>query len=102
MATLEDIAKKTAAERSAEEKAAVELLRLAHEHKGCPTGPDGLLRVIDGTAGVAIPMLLIAPLQLGDPLIAEQLISRDAIVSRAADPLIHRAPREKCCRDHTW
>lgn len=44
MTTLEDVAKKKAAEQSAEQKAAVELVRLAQEQGLSLTGPDGLLK----------------------------------------------------------
>lgn len=42
MTTLEDVAKKKA-EQSAEQQAAVELVRLAQEQGLSLTGPDGLL-----------------------------------------------------------
>ena len=44
MMTLEDVAKKRAVEQSAEQKAAVELVRLAQERGLSLTGPDGLLK----------------------------------------------------------
>jgi putative transposase len=43
-ATLDDVAKKKAAEQTAEQQAAVELVRLARERGLSLTGPDGLLR----------------------------------------------------------
>ena len=49
MTTLEDVAKKKAAEQSAEQKAAVELVRLAQEQGLSLTGPDGLLKQLTKT-----------------------------------------------------
>src|ERR1700742_1129934 len=43
-ATLDDVAKKNQAEQSAEQRAAVELVRLAKEQGLSLTGPDGLLK----------------------------------------------------------
>jgi len=43
-ATLDDVAEKKAAEQSAEQQAAVELVRLAREQGLSLTGPDGLLK----------------------------------------------------------
>ena len=47
-ATLNDVAKKTADEQSAEARAAVELVRLAKE-QGLSTGPDGLHKQLTTT-----------------------------------------------------
>ncbi|BBY28767.1 hypothetical protein GCM10023114_17040 [Mycolicibacterium sediminis] len=44
MTTLDDVAEKKQVERSAEQKAAVELVRLAQERGLSMTGPDGLLK----------------------------------------------------------
>jgi hypothetical protein len=41
MTTLDDVAKRKAAEQSAEQRAAVELVRLAQEQGLSLTGPDG-------------------------------------------------------------
>ena len=49
MTTLEDVAKKKAAEQSAEQKAAVELVRLAQEQGLSLTGPDGLIKQLTKT-----------------------------------------------------
>ena len=49
MTTLEDVAKKKSAEQSAEQKAAVELVRLAQEQGLSLTGPDGLLKQLTKT-----------------------------------------------------
>lgn len=49
MTTLEDVAKKKAAEQSAEQQAAVELVRLAQEQGLSLTGPDGLLKQLTKT-----------------------------------------------------
>ena len=49
MTTLEDVTKKKAAEHSAEQKAAVELVRLAQEQGLSLTGPDGLLKQLTKT-----------------------------------------------------
>jgi transposase-like protein len=49
MTTLEDVAKKKQAEQSAEQKAAVELVRLAQEQGLSLTGPDGLLKQLTKT-----------------------------------------------------
>jgi putative transposase len=49
MTTLEDVAKKKAAEQSAEQKAAIELVRLAQEQGLSLTGPDGLLKQLTKT-----------------------------------------------------
>ncbi|MDT5081355.1 MAG: putative transposase, partial [Mycobacterium sp.] len=49
MTTLEDVAKKKAVEQSAEQKAAVELVRLAQEQGLSLTGPDGLLKQLTKT-----------------------------------------------------
>ena len=49
MTTLDDVAKKKAAEQSAEQKAAVELVRLAQEQGLSLTGPDGLLKQLTKT-----------------------------------------------------
>jgi hypothetical protein len=48
-ATLDDVGKKTAAEQTAEQQAAVELVRLARERGLSLTGPDGLLRQLTKT-----------------------------------------------------
>ena len=48
-ATLNDVLKKKPAETSAEQQAAVELVRLAKEHGPSLTGPDGLLRQLAKT-----------------------------------------------------
>ncbi|MDT0264580.1 IS256 family transposase, partial [Jatrophihabitans lederbergiae] len=48
-ATLDDVAKKKAAEQSAEQQAAVELVRLAREQGLSLTGPDGLLKQLTKT-----------------------------------------------------
>lgn len=48
-ATLEDVAKKKAAEQTAEQQAAVELVRLAKEQGLSLTGPDGLLKQLTKT-----------------------------------------------------
>jgi putative transposase len=48
-ATLDDVAKKKADEQSAEQKAAVELVRLAREQGLSLTGPDGLLKQLTKT-----------------------------------------------------
>ena len=48
-ATLDDVAKKKAAEQSAEQLAAVELVRLAREQGLSLTGPDGLLKQLTKT-----------------------------------------------------
>src|SRR5882762_2510652 len=47
--TLNDVAKKKAAEQSAEQRAAVELVRLAQEQGLSLTGPDGLLKQLTKT-----------------------------------------------------
>jgi putative transposase len=44
MTTLDDVAKKKQVEQSAEQQAAVELVRLAQEQGLSLTGPDGLLK----------------------------------------------------------
>jgi hypothetical protein len=44
MTTLDGVSKKKAAEQSAEQRAAVELVRLAQEQGLSLTGPDGLLK----------------------------------------------------------
>src|SRR6195952_2186094 len=49
MTTLNDVAKKKQAEQSAEQKAAVELVRLAQEQGLSLTGPDGLLKQLTKT-----------------------------------------------------
>ncbi|WP_428847318.1 IS256 family transposase [Mycolicibacterium cosmeticum] len=49
MTTLEDVAKKKAAEQSEEQKAAVELVRVAQEQGLSLTGPDGLLKQLTKT-----------------------------------------------------
>jgi transposase-like protein len=49
MTTLDDVAKKKQAEQSAEQKAAVELVRLAQEQGLSLTGPDGLLKQLTKT-----------------------------------------------------
>src|SRR3979411_1155644 len=49
MTTLDDVAKKKAAEQSAEQQAAVELVRLAQEQGLSLTGPDGLLKQLTKT-----------------------------------------------------
>ena len=48
-ATLDGVAKKKAAEQSAEQQAAVELVRLAREQGLSLTGPDGLLKQLTKT-----------------------------------------------------
>src|ERR1700723_3389237 len=48
-ATLDDVAKKQEAEQSAEQQAAVELVRLAKEQGLSLTGPDGLLKQLTKT-----------------------------------------------------
>src|ERR1700742_3437144 len=48
-ATLDDVAKKNQAEQSAEQRAAVELVRLAKEQGLSLTGPDGLLKQLTKT-----------------------------------------------------
>jgi len=48
-ATLDDVAKKKAAEQSGEQQAAVELVRLAKERGLSLTGPDGLLKQLTKT-----------------------------------------------------
>jgi transposase-like protein len=48
-ATLEDVARKKQAEQSAEQQAAVELVRLAKEQGLSLTGPDGLLKQLTKT-----------------------------------------------------
>jgi putative transposase len=48
-ATLDDVAKKKAGEQSAEQQAAVELVRLAREQGLSLTGPDGLLKQLTKT-----------------------------------------------------
>ena len=48
-ATLDDVAKKKQAEQSAEQQAAVELVRLAKERGLSLTGPDGLLKQLTKT-----------------------------------------------------
>src|SRR6185437_2128751 len=48
-ATLDDVAKKKAVEQSAEQQAAVELVRLAREQGLSLTGPDGLLKQLTKT-----------------------------------------------------
>jgi putative transposase len=48
-ATLDDVAKKKAEEQSAEQQAAVELVRLAKEQGLSLTGPDGLLKQLTKT-----------------------------------------------------
>lgn len=49
MTTLEDVVKKKAAEQSAEQQAAVELVGLAQEQGLSLTGPDGLLKQLTKT-----------------------------------------------------
>jgi putative transposase len=49
MTTLDDVAKKRATELSAEQQAAVELVRLAQEQGLSLTGPDGLLKQLTKT-----------------------------------------------------
>src|SRR5271167_3896106 len=49
MTTLDDVAKKKQVEQSAEQQAAVELVRLAQEQGLSLTGPDGLLRQLTKT-----------------------------------------------------
>jgi len=49
MTTLDDVTKKKAAEQSAEQQAAVELVRLAQEQGLSLTGPDGLLKQLTKT-----------------------------------------------------
>jgi putative transposase len=49
MTTLDDVAKKKQAEQSAEQKAAVELVRLAQEQGLSLTGPEGLLKQLTKT-----------------------------------------------------
>lgn len=49
MTTLDDVAKKKATEQSAEQQAAVELVRLAQEQGLSLTGPDGLLKQLTKT-----------------------------------------------------
>lgn len=49
MTTLEDVTKKRQAEQSAEQQAAVELVRLAKEQGLSLTGPDGLLKQLTKT-----------------------------------------------------
>ena len=48
-ATLDDVTKKKAVEQSAEQQAAVELVRLAREQGLSLTGPDGLLKQLTKT-----------------------------------------------------
>src|ERR1700743_2603400 len=48
-ATLDDVAKKKQAEQSAEQQAAVELVRMAREQGLSLTGPDGLLKQLTKT-----------------------------------------------------
>ena len=48
-ATLDDVAKKKAAEQSAEQQATVELVPLAKEQGLWLTGPDGLLKQLTKT-----------------------------------------------------
>ena len=48
-ATLDDVAKKKPAEQSAEQQAAVELVRMAKEQGLSLTGPDGLLKQLTKT-----------------------------------------------------
>jgi putative transposase len=48
-ATLNDVAKRKAGEPSAEQRAAVELVRLAQEQGLSLTGPDGLLKQLTKT-----------------------------------------------------
>ncbi len=48
-ATLDDVAKKKAAEQTAEQQAAVELVRLAREQGLSLTGPGGLLKQLTKT-----------------------------------------------------
>ena len=48
-ATLDDVARKRPAEESAEQQAAVELVRLAKEQGLALTGPDGLLKQLTKT-----------------------------------------------------
>src|SRR6195952_2651534 len=47
--TLNDVAKKKAAEQTAEQQAAVELVRMAREQGLSLTGPDGLLKQLTKT-----------------------------------------------------
>lgn len=49
MTTLDDVTKKKQAEQSAEQQAAVELVRLAQEQGLSLTGPDGLLKQLTKT-----------------------------------------------------
>src|SRR5271156_3172996 len=49
MTTLDAVAKKKQAEQSAEQQAAVELVRLAQEQGLSLTGPDGLLKLLTKT-----------------------------------------------------
>src|ERR1700681_2214589 len=49
MTTLDGVTKKKAAEQSAEQQAAVELVRLAREQGLSLTGPDGLLKQLTKT-----------------------------------------------------
>jgi transposase-like protein len=49
MTTLDDVTKKKAAEQTAEQQAAVELVRLAQERGLSLTGPDGLLKQLTKT-----------------------------------------------------
>src|SRR6202795_3107511 len=49
MTTLDDVTKKKTAEQSAEQQAAVELVRLAQERGLSLTGPDGLLKQLTKT-----------------------------------------------------
>jgi putative transposase len=49
MTTLDDVTKKKQAEQSAEQQAAAELVRLAHEQGLSLTGPDGLLKQLTKT-----------------------------------------------------
>ncbi|GAC1652272.1 MAG: hypothetical protein NVS4B6_28670 [Mycobacterium sp.] len=49
MTTPDDVAKKKPAEQSAEQQAAVELVRLAQEQGLSQTGPDGLLKQMTKT-----------------------------------------------------
>lgn len=49
MTTLDGVTKKKAAEQSAEQQAAVELVRLAQEQGLSLTGPDGLLKQLTKT-----------------------------------------------------
>src|SRR5436309_13809808 len=49
MTTLDGVTKKKPAEQSAEQQAAAELVRLAHEQGLSLTGPDGLLKQLTKT-----------------------------------------------------